>query len=172
MKRSFVGAAVLACAVVCPAFAGDSNALEPGLRFAWSFGAQTDTQPSLSLGLYPNDLGWRRMWADMGADEMSRIGKPAVLDLHIGADSGLRLMGLPLTVQALGLNADGEDASGVRFLPPALIVLAAGAAAALIIGAAGDAAEKNNPADDPMPDPSVCGDGNVVIGDECIDLGG
>lgn len=136
--------------------------LEPGLRFAWSFGAaQTQGAPSLSLGLYPNDLGWRRLWADMGAEEMSRVDRPAVLDLHVGAASGLRLMGLPLTAQALGLNADGEDAGGARFMRPALIVLAAGAAAALVISAAGDAAEDNNPTVNPTPEG---GDGSRIDG--------
>ncbi|MFA5941329.1 MAG: hypothetical protein WC809_18400 [Sinimarinibacterium sp.] len=154
-----LGAALLAALTAHSALAGDTAALEPGLHFAWTFGAQEQSRPTLSLGLYPNDLGWRRLWADAGVGEVSQLDKPAVFDLRTGDSSGLHMMGLPLNAQSLGLNASDGEASGGSFLKPVLIVLAAGVATALVIGSAGDAAEDNNPA------VNVNGSGNGDGGD-------
>ncbi|MFA5941328.1 MAG: hypothetical protein WC809_18395 [Sinimarinibacterium sp.] len=157
MKRTVLASALLAAGTQA-AVAGDTAVVEPGLRFAWSFGAATsESRPTLSLGLYPNDLGWRRLWADAGVEEATRLERPAVLDLRVGSDAGLHLMGLPLNAHALGLNADDGESSGGSFLKPVLIVLAAGAATALVIGASGDAAEDN----DPPITPTGPGEGGV-----------
>lgn len=174
MKKMMWSAACLAAVAAHSAYADDSMMLEPGLHFAWSFGAaRAESAPTLSLGLYPNDLGWRRLLADAGVEEAARLERPAVLDLRVGGDGGLRLMGLPLNAQSLGLNAAGGESGGGSFLKPVLIVLAAGAATALAIGAAGDAAEDNNPSvNQPGEDTDVCGNDDIVLGDECIVGGG
>jgi len=66
--------------------------------------------------------------------------------------------------RTLRLNAEGdESAGGMRYMRPALIVLAAGVATALAIGAAGNAAEDNNP--------TVDGSGPGDADDTCYDLG-
>lgn len=161
MKLKTAGAALLAAVAAQSAHAGDTTILEPGLHFAWSFGAATaESRPTLSVGLYPNDLGWRRMWAGAGVEEAAQLERPAALDLRLGSDAGLHLMGLPLNAQSLGLNADEGESHGGSFLKPVLIVLAAGAATALVISSAGDAAEDNNPSVNPTPGG---GDGGTTV---------
>lgn len=182
MKHTILGAmlgtALLAAGAVRSAHAGEPAGVEPGLRLAWTFGAQTGARPSLSLGLYPSDRGWRRLWADAGVEELARLEKPAVIDLRFGGDSGPHLMGLPLDAQALGLNAGEGESSGASFLKPVLIVLAAGAAAALVIAAAGDAAKDNNPAVNPDSGdgngPTVCVNRGwpEPVPDNCVSTGG
>jgi hypothetical protein len=150
--KSMLSAALLACAAASPAFAQEPALVEPGVRLSWSFGATGHgAPPTLSLGLYPNAVGWQRLWSDLGARELASVAeRPAVIELRWSRSADLRLMGLPLNAQTLGLNADG-DSEGMVFLKPALIVLAVGAAGALVIGAAGDAARDNNPTVGPTP---------------------
>ncbi|TJY59954.1 hypothetical protein E4T66_12285 [Sinimarinibacterium sp. CAU 1509] len=148
MKHYFV-AALLACCVSAPVIAGNNDAtpdlLEPGLKFNWDFGAaHADHRTSLRLGLYPSDLGWRRLWLASGANEMSAVvDKPAVLDLRFGDDHGVHLMGLPLDARLQSLGAtEGDGAShGNWGLRVGAIVLAAGAATAVMLNALGNAAE-------------------------------
>jgi hypothetical protein len=145
-----MSAALLACAAICPVLAADPAPVEPGLRLSWSFGATADAAPpTLSLGLYPNAVGWQRLWGDLGARELaSVVERPAVIELRWSESAELRLMNLPLNASTLALNADGGS-DGAGFLKPALIVLAAGAAAALVIGASGDAAKDSDPGEPP-----------------------
>jgi hypothetical protein len=149
MKR-YIAAALLACGISTPSIAGSDDSaapalLEPGLRFSWDFGAaHADSRATLRLGLYPSDLGWRRLWLASGTDEMATVlEKPAVLDLRFGDDHGLHLLGLPLDARLRILGAAEGDGGGHGNwgLRVGAIVLAAGAATAIILNAAANATE-------------------------------
>jgi hypothetical protein len=107
--------ALLACAAACPAVAQEPALFEPGLRLSWKFGAAAyEGPPTLSLGLYPNAVGWQRLWSDLGARELSRVvERPAVIELRWSESTDLRLMGVshPLAFGAHASNA-AEDGAG------------------------------------------------------------
>ncbi|WP_370305868.1 hypothetical protein [Sinimarinibacterium flocculans] len=165
MKRSSIAAGALACVVAWPALAGETQWVEPGARLAWTFGAGANqAAPSLSLGLYPNDRGWQRLWATAGADELAMaVDKPAVFELRLdGTAKDLRLMGLSLGAD----SSQAEDSSGNWGTRIGMIALGLGAALALVVYAVGDAVEDSNPTVQGNGDNDSPGDAD----DRCFDL--
>jgi hypothetical protein len=89
---------VAAAAFSTGAWAAEPAPLEPALQFSWTFGAtRTPAPPQLRLGVYPGDLAWRRMWADLGVrDSVQLPRRPELLGVELGRDPQWRLAGLSL----------------------------------------------------------------------------
>ncbi|WP_370307818.1 hypothetical protein [Sinimarinibacterium flocculans] len=90
--------AVLVVLGTAAASAGEPPVLEPALQMNWQFGSRaTSAAPQWRLGLYPGDLAWRRMSADLGMRELAeRSPRAELLGLQIGGTSRWHLGGLAL----------------------------------------------------------------------------
>jgi hypothetical protein len=87
-----------AAAFSASAWSAGPPPLEPALQLNWSFGASSaPAPPQLRFGVYPGDLAWRRMWADLGVRETAQLPqRPELLGVDFGRDPQWRFAGLSL----------------------------------------------------------------------------
>lgn len=125
----------LAAMVCSSASAGDlsTDTLQPALQVSWTFGQTGPEQPlRLSLGWYPNDLGWQRMWRDAGLNRATPP-RPAVVELRWNGHPSVGLMGLPLDSALLWSSANAGERPNNWPLIFGSTLLALGATAALVV---------------------------------------
>jgi hypothetical protein len=166
--RSLLGTAVLAL-VPTVVGAGPPQALEPALQLSWRFGATAASPaPQLRLGVYPGDLAWQRLCADLGVRELAQLPqRPELVGIAFGREPRWHLGGL-----ALDGTATSEPNWPLRIGVGVAVVVGVGALAISAVGDAwGDAAEAafTPPAGEDADDDGDDGQGGILcVDDQCV----
>ncbi len=162
--KKWISATCCACAFVGLAQAYNQQPIEPGLQLTWQFGrSQAAWQPDVQLALYPNDLGWRRLWSDLGAGEVAQLKRPALVSVNLRDAADVRIGAW--TMQA----SQQEDAPNWP-LRIGIGVLTVGAVWVVAMNAFGDKLEEGltpRPAEPDRNDGDTSG-GLLCVGTQCL----